>query len=126
MKNPRQKTIGTNPLEHYFSYTREQAQEEIAENIQPAATHTTMPQKLAESPALYDDNKLIKKQRVTIHAPEDLIDRVKNVVYWEPGLTLAGFAEYALECAVDKMEQERGTPFPDRKTRKLRGGRPIK
>ena len=67
-----------------------------------------------------------KKQRVTLHVPHELLDKVKNAVYWEPGLTLAGFAEYALEKAVEQLEQERGTPFPDRKIRRLRGGRPLK
>jgi hypothetical protein len=68
----------------------------------------------------------IKKQRVTIHVPAELIDRVKNAVYWEPGLTLAGFAEMALAKALEELEQERGTPFPHRRDRQLRGGRPIK
>lgn len=67
-----------------------------------------------------------KKQRITIHIPEELIDKVKNAVYWEPGLTLAGFAQYALARTLEQFEQERGAPFPDRKTRQLRGGRPIK
>ncbi|MBA3954249.1 hypothetical protein H0X48_02940 [Candidatus Dependentiae bacterium] len=73
-----------------------------------------------------EDHTSSKKQRVTIHIPEELIDKVKNAVYWEPGLTLAGFAQYALARTLEQFEHERGAPFPDRKTRQLRGGRPIK
>jgi hypothetical protein len=66
------------------------------------------------------------KQRITLHICQELLERVKNAVFWEPGLTLAGFAHYALEKAVEHLEHERGAPFPDRKTRRLRSGRPLK
>jgi len=67
----------------------------------------------------------VVKQRLTVHLPVDLIERVKNAVYWTPGLTLAALAEEALRKAVDELEKERGEPFPPRK-QELRGGRPIK
>jgi hypothetical protein len=100
------KTIGINPLEEYLSFTQEA----------PVAVPVT-----EVVPAQH-----IPKQRVTIHVPADLIDRVKNAVYWEPGLTLAGFAEMALAKALEDLEQERGAPFPNRRDKQLRGGRPIK
>lgn len=65
------------------------------------------------------------KERLTVHLSLDLIDRVKNAVYWTPGLTLAGLAEEALAAAVDKLERARGEPFPPRKA-ELKGGRPLK
>lgn len=68
----------------------------------------------------------VKKQRVTIHVSEQLIDRVKNAVFWEPGLTLAAFAEMALAETLERFEQERGAPFPSRREKQLRGGRPLK
>lgn len=67
----------------------------------------------------------VVKERLTVHLPTDLIDRVKNAVYWTPGLTLAGLAEQALTKAVAELEQERGERFPARKT-ELKGGRPLK
>lgn len=68
----------------------------------------------------------VQKERVTIHVPAQLIDKVKNVVYWEPGLTLAAFAEVALQRLLDDLEKERGEPFPPRKRHRLFGGRPLK
>ncbi len=67
----------------------------------------------------------IPKERLTVHLPVDLIDRIKNAVYWTPGLTLAGLAEEALAAAVDKLERARGEPFPPRQA-ELKGGRPLK
>ena len=65
------------------------------------------------------------KERLTVHLPVDLIDRVKNAVYWTPGLTLAGLAEVAFTQAMTQLEQERGGPFPPRR-HELTGGRPLK
>ena len=70
-----------------------------------------------------EDNKL--KQRVTIHIPVNLIERIKNAVYWEPGLTVAGFCEQALLKGIEKLEKEKGAPYPSRREQ-LKGGRPIK
>lgn len=67
----------------------------------------------------------IIKERLTVHLPVELIERVKNAVYWTPGLTLAGLAEEALAAAVERLEHERGEPFPPRKS-ELKGGRPLK
>jgi len=66
-----------------------------------------------------------KKQRVTIHLPVELINEVKNAVYWEPGLTLTDFAEKALESALKKLEKKRGEKYPSRNNAKLKGGRPL-
>lgn len=103
-KNIKQKTIGINPLEEYLSYGQESSiseDEQIQDNVN-------------------------QKQRITFHISVDLINRIKNAVYWEPGLTLAHFAEIALEKAIDEFERERGGPFPERREHKLKGGRPIK
>lgn len=67
----------------------------------------------------------VEKERLTVHVPVDLIDRVKNAAYWTPGLTLAGLAEEALKKAVGVLEKERGGPYPPRRE-ELKGGRPLK
>jgi hypothetical protein len=109
MKNIlKQRTIGFNPLEDYLSNAKDIS----------ATQQQISPEQLESLP--------VKKQRVTIHVPIELIEKVKNAVYWEPGLTLAGFAEQALAQALDNLEQERGAPFPDRRDKRLKGGRPIK
>lgn len=94
----RRTTIGTNPLD----------------TVIPAR------QKIQESEVTLK----IRKERLTVHLPVDLIERVKNAVYWTPGLTLARLAEEALAAAVERLERERGEPFPPRKS-ELKGGRPL-
>ena len=64
------------------------------------------------------------KQRITVQISLDVIERVKNAVYWTPGLTLASLAEDALATAVDKLEREKKEPFPKRRE-ELKTGRPI-
>ena len=98
-------TIGANPLDAVVPLQRQ-------ETIAPA------PASAQEPPAL-------SKQRLTVHLPVELIERVKNAVYWTPGLTLAALAEKALEKTVNSIEDDRGESFPQREA-ELRGGRPIK
>jgi len=54
----------------------------------------------------------------------DVIERLKNAVYWTPGLTLASLAEDAFSKAVDDLEKEKEAKFPKRKE-ELKTGRPI-
>lgn len=68
--------------------------------------------------------KSSRKQRITVQISEDVIERIKNAVYWTPGLTLASLAEDAFSKAVDVLENERESPFPKRKE-ELKTGRPI-
>lgn len=66
----------------------------------------------------------IPKQRVTVQISAQIIERLKNAVYWTPGLTLAALAEDAFLLAVNRLEDERKAPFPKRKE-ELKSGRPI-
>lgn len=87
------------------------------------------PQASADGPKDLQDLRKPKiqttKERLTVHMPVDLIERAKNAVYWTPGLTLAGMAEQAFAEILDRLEAERGEPFPQRRE-DLKGGRPIK
>jgi len=65
-----------------------------------------------------------RKQRITVQISVDIIERLKNAVYWTPGLTLASLAEEAFSKAVDQLEEEKKAPFPKRKE-ELKTGRPI-
>ena len=64
------------------------------------------------------------KQVITVKISQEVTDRLKNAVYWTPGLTLASVAEEAFSKAVDLLERERGAPFPKR-NQELKTGRPI-
>lgn len=68
--------------------------------------------------------------RATFHLPTDLVDQIKDVVVALSGpplrLTLASFAEQALQAEIERLKREhnKGRPFPKREG-ELRGGRPI-
>jgi hypothetical protein len=102
------KTIGDNPLDSVIP----------AFGLPPEAPRRAQRETPAREPAR------VTKERLTVHLPLDLIDRVKNAVYWTPGLTLAGLAEQALAKTVDRLEKERGEPYPHRRS-ELKGGRPL-
>jgi hypothetical protein len=103
----KKKTVGSNPLEAYLAAT--------------SSVKKTSP--LAEPLIAEQLNE--KKQRITIHLTVDLIEKMKNVVFWEPGMTLTAFAQEALEKAVHQLEKKRGESYPERKNRSLKGGRPL-
>src|SRR5581483_10855446 len=63
-------------------------------------------------------------ERFTVHLPVTLVDRLRDAVYWTPGLTLSRMAETAFDAALRDLEAERGTPYPPRRG-ELRAGRPI-
>lgn len=65
------------------------------------------------------------KERMTIQINKATVERVKNAVYWTPGLTIAQLTEEALNQALDQLEKQRGSPFTQRKS-ELRPGRPLK
>lgn len=101
-------TIGVNPLDALIPRSA------------PAPTPVEQPARVAPVTA-----PSASKERLTVHLSPALIDRVKNAVYWTPGLTLAGLAEDALRAAVEALEARRGDAFPPRRE-ELKGGRPLK
>ncbi len=112
----KQKTIGINPLDEYLSYS--------ASNLENKETTNSIDMQQNKDNNI--DLIVVKKERITLHISSDIINKIKNAVYWEPGLTMAAFAELALYKALNELEQERGEPYPERKTHNLRLGRPIK
>ena len=72
------------------------------------------------------DKKVVRKRhKVSAEVDYSVAERVKNAVYWTPGLTMARFIERALEVAIDKLEEDRGEKFEMREG-ELVGGRPMK
>jgi hypothetical protein len=61
--------------------------------------------------------------RLTVSLPSDLVDRLRNAVYWTPSLTLAWLITQSLRTSLREMESLRQGPFPKR-TKALRAGRP--
>ena len=61
--------------------------------------------------------------RLTVSLPSDLVDRLRDAVYWSPSLTLAWLIARSLGTSLTEMESLRQGPFPKR-TKALRAGRP--
>ena len=64
-----------------------------------------------------------RKERVTLSLSADMVERLRTVVYWTPGLTLTGVIESAIQSTLTKLEK--GKRFRKRKG-KLPVGRPRK
>jgi len=65
-----------------------------------------------------------KKVRISAEISGEIAERIKNAVYWTPGMTMAGFIEEALAKSIEQLEEEKGEKFPQRE-RNLVGGRPM-
>jgi hypothetical protein len=66
------------------------------------------------------------KERVTFQLPAPVIEKVRDAVYFTPGLTMAALMEEALLTHLDRVEKKRGEPIPSRKGAALKTGRPVK
>lgn len=104
MNKTKRRTIGDDPLDFVISHPKA-----ASEPVLPISSHSPR----------------IEKERLTVHLPLDLIERVRNVVFWTPGLTLAELAQMALAETVTRLEANRGEAYPPR-TSQLKGGRPLK
>ena len=105
-------TIGENPLDSLIQPISNKGSATALFDSKEEINHSIQKQ-----------NKSLK-QRITVQISQDVIERLKNAVYWTPGLTLASLAEEALSNAVDRLEKERSNPFPKRHN-ELKTGRPI-
>jgi hypothetical protein len=61
--------------------------------------------------------------RLTVNLPAELADRMRDAVYWTPGLTIAWFIASAIRTSLTELETINRAPFPKR-ARQLRPGRP--
>lgn len=53
-------------------------------------------------------------RRLTAYVEPEVLERAKAAAYWTPGLTLSALTTEALVREVDRLEKERGEPFPAR------------
>ena len=61
--------------------------------------------------------------RLTVSLPGDLVDRLRDAVYWSPDLKLAWLIAQSLRTSLEELETSRQGPFPKRMMA-LRAGRP--
>jgi hypothetical protein len=64
-------------------------------------------------------------ERFSASLPVALVERARTAVFFTPGLTLSALLAEALAHQIDRLEHERGQPFPADRG-KLRTGRPVR
>lgn len=94
---------------------------------QPAPSHSAKPERWrAPGPSLQAERDRAPQPRMvrlTVNLPGDLVDRVRDAVYWSPNLKLSWLIAQSLQTTLAEMESSRQGPFPQRK-HPLRAGRP--
>ena len=84
----------------------------------------------AAKPVRLAPQKKTTRKRATFHLPDDLLNRVRNAVFWLSGppvrQTLGALVEEALSKHMDRLEKKHngGKPFKQRWAEN-RGGRPL-
>jgi hypothetical protein len=68
---------------------------------------------------------MTEKQRVTVQISSPLMNRLKNAVYWTPGITISSSIESAIEEKLRALEQANNGEFAQR-SEELKAGRPVK
>ena len=97
---------------------------EQAVQLDRALTITTPTSRLRDlERALVEAHGPRKHKRVTFYLPVELVEDLRNVVYWTRGVTLAGIVEEALNDTLRRRQEAQGGPFP-RRQGPLKGGRP--
>jgi len=61
--------------------------------------------------------------RLTVSLSTELLNRLRDAVYWTPRLTLTQLVEESLQTGLAQLESVNRSPFPPRR-RELRPGRP--
>jgi hypothetical protein len=78
---------------------------------QPAPSHSTKPERqraLALSSRPHETGlPQLRMVRLTVNLPGDLVDRVRNAVYWSPSLKLSWRIAQSLRTSLAEMESSR-------------------
>ena len=94
---------------------------------QASSSHSTKNERRGAASPYSRQSKAGQQQprtvRLTVSLPSDLVDRLRDAVYWSPSLTLAWLIARSLRTSLTEMESLRQSPFPKR-TKALRAGRP--
>ncbi len=61
--------------------------------------------------------------RLTVNLPSELVEQLRDAVYWTPGLTLAWMIARAVRTSLAELKNAHQGPFP-RTPKPLRAGRP--
>ena len=53
-----------------------------------------------------------RKKRYTVTLDEPVLEEVRKIAYWTPGLSISASVQQALEAWIKVMEANRGESFP--------------
>lgn len=70
-----------------------------------------------------DGDRPRRMVRLTVNLPSDLVEEMRDAVYWTPGLTLAWMIAQAVRGSLAELKRAHQGPFP-RRLKPLRAGRP--
>ena len=65
------------------------------------------------------------KTRLTVEIERELSEKIKNIVYYEPSLTVKSFIEISVEKQIEIYQEIHNGTIPKRPNRNLKPGRPI-
>jgi hypothetical protein len=66
----------------------------------------------------------VRRGKLTVELNEDTIERLRNLVFWNPTLTMTSLGEQALMRELARHERRNGGPFPPRTAPVKVGRRP--
>lgn len=66
----------------------------------------------------------VNKKNFSVSITPAVLDKIRDIVYWTPGLTVSGLVETCFINVANAMEADRGSEFPAR-TGQLSMGRPV-
>ena len=56
----------------------------------------------------------IVKCTFTVYISKDVVEKIRDAIYWTPGMTISKFGEEALISALNRLEEIRGVPTEER------------
>lgn len=60
------------------------------------------------------EKKALKKKIFTSRLPQDLFEKIKNFIYWTPGMTIERAFKEGMELYIREKEALNGGPFKKR------------
>lgn len=110
----KRKTLGINPL----------TDESPLDDLEDARTLTEQRPQTAKVKGKEEEEKF-ERERFTVNLPTNIITKARSAVYYSHGETLSALTDRALRKEIERMEKQRGEPFPEHES-KLSAGRPVR
>jgi hypothetical protein len=89
----------------------------------PAEMHLRRGNDVTNATVMREPRKVTRMVRLTVNLPSELVEQMRDAVYWTPGLTLAWMIARAVRASLTELETVHQGPFP-RRLKPLRAGRP--